>query len=159
MKGVLPWLVRWACRAGTRDFCSALAAEVDPVQNIFSSSYTISMPLSPSPSKLGRQPCWVACLLVCVSGCPPRPLVPRGGDTLTRMRWGGGSHFGRRIIHSGTPRLKGPAGLSACCRVTIPLFSFQLILAPVVHWLALVLRLLCPALYFFIMERRARKES
>ena len=78
--------------------------------------------LSPSPSKLGRQPCWVACLLVCVSGCPPRPLVPRGGDTLTRMRWGGGSHFGRRIIHSGTPRLKGPAGLSACCRVTIPVF-------------------------------------
>jgi hypothetical protein len=24
--------VRWACRAGTRDFCSALAALVDPVQ-------------------------------------------------------------------------------------------------------------------------------
>ncbi len=28
IKGVLPWLVRWACRAGTRDFCSALAALV-----------------------------------------------------------------------------------------------------------------------------------
>ncbi len=28
---------------------------------------TISMPLSPSPSKLCRQPCWVICLLVCVS--------------------------------------------------------------------------------------------
>ncbi len=28
--------VRWACRAGTRDFCSALAALVVPVQNIFS---------------------------------------------------------------------------------------------------------------------------
>jgi hypothetical protein len=26
MKGVLPWLVRWACRVGTRDLCSALAA-------------------------------------------------------------------------------------------------------------------------------------
>jgi len=26
MKGVLPWLVRWACHAGTRDFCSALVA-------------------------------------------------------------------------------------------------------------------------------------
>jgi hypothetical protein len=25
----------WACRAGTRDFCSALAASVGPVQNIF----------------------------------------------------------------------------------------------------------------------------
>jgi hypothetical protein len=35
MKGVLPWLVRWACRAGTRDFCPAFAAPVCPVQNIF----------------------------------------------------------------------------------------------------------------------------
>ena len=32
--------------------------------------YTISITLSPSPSKLGRQPCWVSCLLVCVSGHP-----------------------------------------------------------------------------------------
>jgi hypothetical protein len=31
MKGALPWLVRWACRAGTRDFSSALAA-LGPVQ-------------------------------------------------------------------------------------------------------------------------------
>jgi hypothetical protein len=36
MTGLLPWLVRWACRAGTRDFCSALAALVGSVQNIFS---------------------------------------------------------------------------------------------------------------------------
>ncbi len=35
MKGVLPWLVRWACRAGTRDFCSALAALIGPLQNVF----------------------------------------------------------------------------------------------------------------------------
>jgi hypothetical protein len=35
MKGTLPWWVRWACRAGTRDFCSSLAALVGPVQNIF----------------------------------------------------------------------------------------------------------------------------
>ncbi len=28
-------LVRWACRAGTRDFCPALAALVGPVKNIF----------------------------------------------------------------------------------------------------------------------------
>jgi hypothetical protein len=34
MKGVLPWLVRWAFRAGTRDFWSALAAIVGSVQNI-----------------------------------------------------------------------------------------------------------------------------
>jgi hypothetical protein len=33
MEGVLPWLVRWACRAGTKDFCSALAALVGPIQN------------------------------------------------------------------------------------------------------------------------------
>ncbi len=31
---VLTWLVRWSCRAGTRDFCPALAAPVGPVQNI-----------------------------------------------------------------------------------------------------------------------------
>ncbi len=35
VKGVLPWLIHWACRAGTRDFCSALAALVSLVQNIF----------------------------------------------------------------------------------------------------------------------------
>ena len=35
MKEVLPWLVLWACHAGTRDFRSALAALVGPVQNIF----------------------------------------------------------------------------------------------------------------------------
>ncbi len=34
MKGVLTWLVHWAYRAGTRDFRSALAALVSPVQNI-----------------------------------------------------------------------------------------------------------------------------
>jgi hypothetical protein len=35
LKGVLSWLVRWACRSGTRDFCSALAALNDPVKNRF----------------------------------------------------------------------------------------------------------------------------
>jgi hypothetical protein len=34
LKGILPWLVRWARRAGTRDFCPALVAEVGAVQNI-----------------------------------------------------------------------------------------------------------------------------
>jgi hypothetical protein len=56
MKEVLPWLDRWACRAGKIDLCFALAALVSPVQNIFSSPYTISIPFSPSLSKLGRQP-------------------------------------------------------------------------------------------------------
>jgi hypothetical protein len=35
MKGVPPWLVRWACRAGIRYFSSALAALIGPDQNIF----------------------------------------------------------------------------------------------------------------------------
>jgi len=35
MRGVLPWLVRWTCRTGTRDFCPALAALVGPVENIY----------------------------------------------------------------------------------------------------------------------------
>jgi hypothetical protein len=35
MKGVIPMLVPWACSAGTRDFCSALAALVGPGQKIF----------------------------------------------------------------------------------------------------------------------------
>ncbi len=61
MKGVLPWLFRCARRAGTSDFCSAMAALFGPVQNIFSSPYTISILLSPSPRKLIRQSCWVAC--------------------------------------------------------------------------------------------------
>ncbi len=68
MRGYLSWLVRWACCTGPGDFSSALAALVDPVQYIFSSPYTISIPLSQSPSKLDRQPSWVACLLVCVTG-------------------------------------------------------------------------------------------
>ncbi len=49
IKAVLPMLVRWACRA---NFCPALAALVGPVQNIFSSLYTILIHLSPSPSML-----------------------------------------------------------------------------------------------------------
>ncbi len=56
MKGVLSWLVRGACSAGTRDFCSALAALIGPVHNIFflTVQYIISIPLCPTPSKLGR---------------------------------------------------------------------------------------------------------
>ncbi len=33
MKGVISWLVRWACRAGTRDIGSPLATLVGTVQN------------------------------------------------------------------------------------------------------------------------------
>jgi hypothetical protein len=35
MKGDFSWLVNWALRAGTIDFCPALAALVSQVQNIF----------------------------------------------------------------------------------------------------------------------------
>jgi hypothetical protein len=52
MKGVLPWLVRWACWAGTRDFCPTLAALVGPVQNIIFLIAHYSVHLSPTPSKL-----------------------------------------------------------------------------------------------------------
>ncbi len=35
---------------------------------LLQSPYTVSIHLSPSPSKFGRQSCLVACLLICVSG-------------------------------------------------------------------------------------------
>ncbi len=51
---------------------------------IFSSPYTISIPLAPSPSMLGRQSCWVACLLVCVSGIDFHLTFPPSFYELTR---------------------------------------------------------------------------
>jgi hypothetical protein len=70
MKGVLPWLVRWACRAAQGIFlfclgCSCLGTKQNTfflVVHYFISFVPIAQP------KLGRQPCWVACLLICVSG-------------------------------------------------------------------------------------------
>ncbi len=47
MKGVLLWQVRWACCAGTRYFCFALAALVGPVQNIFFPDYALFNSLVP----------------------------------------------------------------------------------------------------------------
>jgi hypothetical protein len=41
MNWVLPWLVRWACCAGTKDFCSALAALVRPSIKYFYSHRTL----------------------------------------------------------------------------------------------------------------------
>jgi hypothetical protein len=35
MKGVLPWLVRWAYCANTRDFCPAMAAKSAQLKKIF----------------------------------------------------------------------------------------------------------------------------
>jgi hypothetical protein len=51
MKGFFPWLVRWICRAGTSDFVAAL---VDRIQHIFSSLYTISIPLNPIAYQAGQ---------------------------------------------------------------------------------------------------------
>ncbi len=71
------WCIRLAaCRAGTRYFCSALAVLVgSQVQNMF--FLTISISLSPSHCKPGKHPCWVACLLACVSGwTPPHLFYP-----------------------------------------------------------------------------------
>jgi len=55
MKGAFPWLVCWAPCAGTRNFYPAMAALVRPSTNIFSSPYTFSLYLSPSPSELAGQ--------------------------------------------------------------------------------------------------------
>ncbi len=56
----------WACRASTRDFCTALIALACPVQKYFFPRHTLFQFLCPHRySKQGRQPCWVACLLVC----------------------------------------------------------------------------------------------
>ncbi len=58
-------MIHWACLAGTRDFSSTVPWLLLAQYKIF--FHRPTLPLSPSPSKLGRQPCWVACLLVCVS--------------------------------------------------------------------------------------------
>jgi hypothetical protein len=68
MKGVFPWLVRWAPCAGKKDFCPALVDAVSPVENMFFLTVQYFSSFVPLPSKLGRQSCWVTCLLICVSG-------------------------------------------------------------------------------------------
>jgi hypothetical protein len=59
MKGALPWLVRWARLACTRDADPALAALVSPAQNILFLTvlllYTVSIYVSPSRSNLGME--------------------------------------------------------------------------------------------------------
>ncbi len=70
MKGVLPWLVRWACRASTRGFCSTLAAIVGLVQNIcfltvhYFSSFVPIVQQAGQAAVLG-----FLSLSICVSGC------------------------------------------------------------------------------------------
>jgi hypothetical protein len=73
MKGVHPWLVRWARRAGTIFF--PLLWLLSLAHIIFLSPCTISIDVSPSPSKLGRQSCRATCLWMCVSGCDAGQIV------------------------------------------------------------------------------------
>ncbi len=60
MKGVLPWLVPWAGRSGTIDFCPALVDLVSPVQNIIyltAHFFTLVVPIAQQPGQavvLGR---------------------------------------------------------------------------------------------------------
>jgi hypothetical protein len=69
MKGVLPWLVRWAHRGVRRDFCPALAALVSQVQNSFLLTvHFFKFICSHRPASWGRQSCRVICLSICVSG-------------------------------------------------------------------------------------------
>ncbi len=78
MKGVLPWLVRCARYAGTRDFCPALAALVSPEQNIIflaAHFFTLGVPIAQQPRKavvLGRLSLWAK-----LTPCPPPPILGR----------------------------------------------------------------------------------
>ena len=52
----------------SKDFCSALTVLVGPAQNnVFLTVHYLNS-FGPIPNRLGKQSCWVASLLVCVSG-------------------------------------------------------------------------------------------
>jgi hypothetical protein len=56
MIGVLPRLVRWTRRAGTLDFCPALAGLFSPVQNIMFLTvhfFTLLVPIAQQPGQAG----------------------------------------------------------------------------------------------------------
>ncbi len=53
---------------GYKRFLSCLTCSSRTSSKKIFSPYTISNHLFPLPSKLGRQSCWVTCLLVCFSG-------------------------------------------------------------------------------------------
>jgi|688.fasta_scaffold2299448_1 hypothetical protein len=54
MKGVYPWLVRWARRACKINVCSALAALVSQYKILFSSHNTYSLNLVPIVQQPGQ---------------------------------------------------------------------------------------------------------
>ncbi len=117
IKVVLPCLVHWALRAGTRDFYPALAALIGPVQNIFASAYTFSIYVPPSPSNLGRQPCMAAYLCLCVSV-----------STCLRGAWGGGGGVGIEVstvwLDHTTPIFIPNSNMSNSLRTFAQLASF-----------------------------------
>ncbi len=73
MKGVLPWLIVLgsSCRYKRVLSCLCCSSQLSATY-FFSSSYTFSIFVSPSPSNLGRQSCRAAYLCMCSSGanCP-----------------------------------------------------------------------------------------
>jgi hypothetical protein len=158
MKGVLPWLVRWACRGSTIGFCSALTALVGRVQNIFFLIVLYFSTFVPNAQQAGQAAVLGRLSIGLCLWLPPPPPLVRGGAH-SHAEGGGGAGGADSDQGTDTPRFKESPATSALLPRENSSVFFQLILAPVVHWLALVLRLLCPALYFFIMERRARKES
>jgi hypothetical protein len=59
----------WDRCASSRDFfCLSCSSRPNTKYFFLTVHYSISIPLSPSPSRPGRQPCWVSCLFVCVFG-------------------------------------------------------------------------------------------
>ncbi len=85
MQGILPCLVHRDRCAGTIYFCPAFTSIVCPSTKYFSLPYPFLLQLSPSPSKLGRQSCCVACLLICESGA--KSQKEEGGIKRRRI-WG-----------------------------------------------------------------------
>ncbi len=79
----------WACRAGRRDFCSAWAAPGRSSTKYFFPHLTLFQFLCPHPlpCKFYRQPCWVACLLVYVSGVSWKKPAGRGCYTWGERDW------------------------------------------------------------------------
>jgi hypothetical protein len=49
MKGVLPWLVRWACRADTIDFCPALVIPGQNIRFLAAHLFTLLVPIAQQP--------------------------------------------------------------------------------------------------------------
>jgi hypothetical protein len=62
------WLIRWARRAGTRDFYPDLAAPVGPVQNIFFPTIHYFTSFVPIAQEVGQTVVLRRLSLVCVSG-------------------------------------------------------------------------------------------